>query len=49
MDGVAYIAGCDEILRAIRISDGKEVFAISSGAYTGASPAIVGGRVLRHL
>ena len=44
VDGVAYIAGCDEILRAIRVSDGKELFNISSGAYTGASPAIVDGR-----
>jgi outer membrane protein assembly factor BamB len=43
-DGVAYIAGCDEILRAIRVADGKEVFTMSSGAYTGASPAISGGR-----
>ncbi len=40
VDGVAYIAGCDEILRGIRIRDGREVFEMSSGAYTGASPAI---------
>ena len=44
VDGVAYIAGCDEILRAIRVSDGKELFTLSSGAYTGASPAILNGR-----
>ena len=44
VDGVAYIAGCDEILRGIRIADGKEVLTMSSGAYTGASPAIVDGR-----
>ena len=37
--GMAFIAGCDEVFRAIRISDGKEVFSVSSGAYTGASPA----------
>jgi outer membrane protein assembly factor BamB len=43
-EGVAYIAGCDEILRAIRIADGRELFKMSSGAYTGASPAIVGSR-----
>jgi eukaryotic-like serine/threonine-protein kinase len=43
-DGVAYIAGCDEILRAIRIADGKELFTMSSGAYTGASPALSGSR-----
>jgi outer membrane protein assembly factor BamB len=43
-DGVAFIAGCDEILRAIRIADGRELFTMSSGAYTGASPAIAGSR-----
>jgi outer membrane protein assembly factor BamB len=42
-DGMAFIAGCDELFRAIRISDGKEVFNVSSGAYTGASPALRGG------
>jgi outer membrane protein assembly factor BamB len=44
VDGVAYIAGCDEILRGIRVSDGKEIFSLSSGAYTGASPVISAGR-----
>ena len=43
-DGVAYITGCDEILRAIRVSDGRQLFSLSSGAYTGASPAIGTGR-----
>jgi eukaryotic-like serine/threonine-protein kinase len=42
MSGLAYIAGCDEMFRAIRISDGHEVFKVVSGAYTGASPALVG-------
>jgi outer membrane protein assembly factor BamB len=42
--GVAYITGCDEILRGIRISDGRQLFSVSSGAYTGASPAILNGR-----
>jgi hypothetical protein len=32
------------MLRGIRISDGRQLFAVSSGAYTGASPAIVNGR-----
>jgi outer membrane protein assembly factor BamB len=41
-NGVAYISGCDEMFRAIRISDGRELFSIHSGAYTGASPALVG-------
>jgi outer membrane protein assembly factor BamB len=39
-DGMAFIAGCDEVFRAIRISNGKEVFNVSSGSYTGASPAL---------
>lgn len=39
--GTAYIAGCDEIFRAIRISDGREMFTVVSGAYTGASPALM--------
>jgi eukaryotic-like serine/threonine-protein kinase len=43
-NGVAYVAGCDEILRAIRIADGRELFTMSSGSYTAASPAIVGSR-----
>jgi hypothetical protein len=40
---VAYVAGCDEVFRGIRIADGKEVFRVSSGAYTGASPALRNG------
>jgi outer membrane protein assembly factor BamB len=40
--GMAFIAGCDETFRAIRITDGKEMFHIASGAYTGASPALAG-------
>jgi outer membrane protein assembly factor BamB len=44
VDGVAYITGCDEILRGIRIRDGRQLFMLSSGAYTGASPAISNGR-----
>jgi outer membrane protein assembly factor BamB len=42
LDGVAYVSGCDEMFRAIRISDGRELYRIPSGAYTGASPALVG-------
>jgi outer membrane protein assembly factor BamB len=41
-NGLAFIAGCDEIFRAVRISDGREMFRVASGAYTGASPALVG-------
>jgi outer membrane protein assembly factor BamB len=40
--GMAHIAGCDETFRSIRIADGKEVFHVASGAYTGASPALAG-------
>ncbi|HEV2800525.1 MAG TPA: PQQ-binding-like beta-propeller repeat protein [Pyrinomonadaceae bacterium] len=39
--GTAYIAGCDEVFRAIRISDGRELYTVASGAYTGASPALM--------
>ena len=38
--GIAYISGCDGVLRGIRISDGKEVTSITTGSYTGASPAL---------
>jgi outer membrane protein assembly factor BamB len=41
-NGIAYVSGCDEVFRAVRISDGKEVFNVPSGAYTGASPALEG-------
>lgn len=39
-DGVAWITGCDAVLRALRISDGSEVRRFDSGAYTAASPAL---------
>jgi outer membrane protein assembly factor BamB len=42
-EGTTYITGCDQRLRGIRIADGKQVLDVSSGAYTGASPAIAGG------
>jgi len=42
-DGVAYVAGCDEILRGVRAADGRVIFQLSSGAYTGASPALLAG------
>ena len=43
-NGIAFIAGCDSLLRAIRVSDGRQMYQIDSGAYTGASPLIVGTR-----
>src|SRR6185295_18499927 len=30
--GIAYFAGCDEVFHAVRLSDGKEAFNVSSGA-----------------
>ena len=42
--GVAHVAGCDGLLRGLRISDGKQMFQVSSGGYTGASAALEGGR-----
>jgi outer membrane protein assembly factor BamB len=41
-EGLAFIAGCDEVFHAIRITDGKEMFQVASGGYNAASPAIVG-------
>ena len=41
--GLAYVTGCDSILRGIRLEDGIEVTQIDSGAYTAASPALVNG------
>ena len=43
-NGLTFVAGCDSIFRAIRITDGKEIYAIESGAYTGASPVLDGDR-----
>ena len=45
--GLAFVAGCDEVFRAIRIADGKELFSVSSG-YTGASPRCATASILRH-
>jgi eukaryotic-like serine/threonine-protein kinase len=42
-NGLIFIAGCDEIFRAVRIADGLEAFTVVSGAYTGASPALMDG------
>ena len=50
VDGVAYFAGCDEIFHAVRVRDGRQVFAASATAYTGASVAMADGDgVLRHV
>src|SRR5205085_1284198 len=42
VNGLAFISGCDGILRAIRVSDGQQAYEITIGSYTGASPAIDG-------
>jgi outer membrane protein assembly factor BamB len=44
VNGIAFIAGCDAILRAIRVTDGTEIYRLESGAYTGASPVIDANR-----
>ncbi len=41
--GLAWITGCDAVLRGVRIRDGVEVRRFDSGAYTAASPVISGG------
>ncbi len=41
--GLAWITGCDAILRGVRIRDGHEALRFDSGAYTAASPAIADG------
>jgi eukaryotic-like serine/threonine-protein kinase len=43
-DGLAFIAGCDAIFRAIRVADGKQMYQVESGAYIGASPVVDGDR-----
>ena len=43
-NGIVYIAGCDERFRAVRAADGKVIYEIPLGAYTGASTAIDGDR-----
>jgi outer membrane protein assembly factor BamB len=43
-NGLAFIAGCDETFRAIRVADGTQAYQIVAGAYTGASPVIDGDR-----
>jgi eukaryotic-like serine/threonine-protein kinase len=35
---------CDNILRAVRLTDGREAYQIDTGAYIAASPVIHGGR-----
>jgi len=40
--GLAFISGCDGMLRAIRIADGRQAYKVTSGAYTGASATLSG-------
>jgi outer membrane protein assembly factor BamB len=42
---IALFSGCDAHLRAIRVSDGKEVFNTDLGALAGGSPALRDGRI----
>ena len=41
-NGVIYLGGCDERFRAVRLADGKVLFVIPLGAYTGASTLVDG-------
>lgn len=43
-DGKVLIAGCDGLLRAIGLADGKQLGQVSLGGYAAASPALVGER-----
>jgi eukaryotic-like serine/threonine-protein kinase len=43
-DGLAFIAGCDAIFRAIRVTDGRQMYQVESGSYTAASPVVDGDR-----
>ena len=45
-DGIAYVSGCDGMLRGIRVSDGQPVVTVDVGAYTGASPSLDGDRAV---
>jgi outer membrane protein assembly factor BamB len=44
LDGLAFVAGCDGIFRAIRVADGREAYQIESGTYTASSPILDGDR-----
>jgi outer membrane protein assembly factor BamB len=43
-EGIVYVSGCDEAFRAVRLADGEELFHISEGANTAASPLVMGDR-----
>src|SRR4029079_10125633 len=43
--GRIYVAGCDEIFRAVDLLNGKEVYTLPLNAYMGASPVIRDGQV----
>ncbi len=42
--GEAVVAGCDGMLRRVRLADGEEAGAVELGGYAAASPALAGGR-----
>ena len=45
-DGVAYVAGCDATLRAVRMDTGKQVFGAAMPALSGGSPAVLEDRIV---
>ena len=50
LDGVAYISGCDETFRGIRVADGREVLNVPIGRLHGRVGGAGGrGRVCRHV
>ncbi|MBI4606746.1 MAG: PQQ-binding-like beta-propeller repeat protein [Planctomycetes bacterium] len=46
VEGRTFVAGCDEQLRAVSASDGKELAVLAMGAYSAASPAVSGERLV---
>jgi len=45
IDGQVLVAGCDEYLHILKLSDGQEVSRVSMGSVSGASAAIVDTKV----
>ncbi len=44
LNGVLYFGGCDEQFRAVRVADGKTLFALPIGSNTGSSAVVEGDR-----
>jgi eukaryotic-like serine/threonine-protein kinase len=46
IEGRTFVAGCDEELRSIDLTAGKEVSSLAMGAYSAASPLVWGDRLV---